>query len=354
MADALLGFGEIIVYLVCIPIYVFVLTVELLSAPCGGCARKRHAHPKSVLITGGGSGIGRALALEYARRGTSTLTLLDVSAPALLSVAAAVREAGCANVRTAVVDVCDVTATAAAVAAAEAAAPLDCVHANAGLAESSLGLDAFLDLERAAQRLTAVNVNGVVNTVLPAIAAMRGRGRGQIVITASLAGLTTFIPAIPSYAASKNWARAWALGLRAHFWTTGLRVSCLCPGFIDTPMTQSVPTHANGVSTNRAYPGLVTAEWAARCFIDGIAADKAVVTFPVGLFLFNSALFRAPLPFSDFLLRNTPIALGALWGPTNPKLVSPTPASTSSPAPARGRSASNARSPRAASSGKRK
>jgi hypothetical protein len=114
--------------------------------------------------------------------------------------------------------------------------------------------------------------------------------------------------------AAKNWARAWALGLRAHFWSTGVRVACLCPGFIDTAMTRSVPTHANGVPTLRVYPGLIGAEDAARRFLDGLAADKAVVTFPAPLYLVAAALSRAPLPFADFLLRNTPIVSRAARG----------------------------------------
>jgi NADP-dependent 3-hydroxy acid dehydrogenase YdfG len=308
-----------------------------------------------VLITGGASGLGLAMAAEYARRGSAWVTLVDVDSDALSAAAAAVRAAGARNVHTAVADVCDAGAMAAVVAAADARAPLDCVHANAGLAESSPGLHAYLDLARAAPRLTAVNVNGVVATVLPALAAMRGRGRGRVVITASLAGFTSYLTSVPSYAASKNWARAWALGLRAHFWSTGVRVACLCPGFIDTAMTRSVPTHANGVPTLRVYPGLLGAEEAARRFLDGLAADKAVVTFPASLYLVAAALSRAPLPIADFLLRNTPTALGALWGPTRPELVSPTPDATflaakpaagagsragAGAAPSRGRSAS--------------
>lgn len=86
--------------------------------------------------------------------------------------------------------------------------------------------------------LTQINVNGVVNTVMPALAVMRGRGRGQIAVTASLAGLQASMTSIPSYCASKSWARAWAIGLRAHFWSTGVRINALCPGFIDTAMTR--------------------------------------------------------------------------------------------------------------------
>jgi len=333
VSDPVLGLLEIVVYLCCLPFYLLVLAVELATLPCGGCARARRPPPRAVLITGGAAGLGRAMAAEYARRGATHITLLDVDARALELAAAEVRAAGGRglSVACAVADVCEAGAVAAAVAAAEARAPLDVVHANAGVAESSPalggppGLGAFLDLARAAPRLTAINVAGVVHTVLPALAAMRARGAGAVVITASLAGLTPYLTSVPSYAASKNWARAWALGLRAHFWSTGVRVACLCPGFIDTAMTQTVPTHANGLPTHRVYPGLVSADEAARRFLDGLAADKAVVTFPAGLYLAAGVLSRAPLPVADFLLRMTPTSLGALWGPTRPEHCSATP-----------------------------
>ena len=99
----------------------------------------------------------------------------------------------------------------------------------------------------------------------------------------------------------------------------------VCPGFIDTAMTRSVPTHANGLPTHRLFPGMVSAAEAARRFLDGLAADKAVVTFPTGLYLAAGVLARAPLPVADFLLRLTPTRLGALWGPTRPEHCSPTP-----------------------------
>ena len=118
-------------------------------------------------------------------------------------------------------DVTDADATRRFLLETDASHPLDMVHANAGVAESSALADAFSDLEKAAHVVTAINVNGVINTVLPAIAVMRARGHGQIAITASLAGFTTYLNSVPSYAASKNWARAWGLGLRSHFWSTG-------------------------------------------------------------------------------------------------------------------------------------
>jgi NAD(P)-dependent dehydrogenase (short-subunit alcohol dehydrogenase family) len=96
---------------------------------------------------GGASGIGRALALEYARRGTKHIALSDVN-EAMLKEAQAEVEAAGAAVTIAKLDVCDKEAMQRWIYEVDAAHPLDIVHANAGLAESSPVIDAFVDLEK--------------------------------------------------------------------------------------------------------------------------------------------------------------------------------------------------------------
>jgi len=108
-----------------------------------------------------------------------------------------------------------------------------------------------------------------------------------------------------------------------------VRISALCPGFIPTPMTQQVPTEINGTRVRgTASPGIVGVGWAARHFVDGVALDKALITFPYGVVLAAQALHCAPLVVPDFALRMTPATsmLALAWGPSNPTLVSPTPA----------------------------
>ena len=158
--------------------------------------------PENILITGASSGIGAAVAVECARRGAKTLFLCGRDAARLEAVAADCRAAGAAEVQAEIVDVTDEKATAAWIAACDARAPLGLVFANAGRGtgrESTENVRATF----------ALNVGGVVNTVLPAIERFRARrAGGQIVITASIAGYAP-LPGCPSYAATK------AGGLRA-------------------------------------------------------------------------------------------------------------------------------------------
>jgi len=187
--------------------------------------------PRAVLITGATSGIGRALAREYARPGV-TLSLCGRDAGRLADVAGTCRGAGAA-VDSRILDVTDAAAVRAWIEAADAEAPLDLVIANAGISGGSAGGGEDAD---AARRIFAVNVAGVMNTVLPAIAPMQERGSGQIALMSSLASFRG-LPGAPAYSASKAAVRTWGEALRGALAGDGIEVSVICPGFIETPMT---------------------------------------------------------------------------------------------------------------------
>ncbi len=221
--------------------------------------------PRSILISGASSGIGRALALAYAAPGT-TLALGGRDRQRLAGVAEACRARGAAATFTAV-DVCRAAATAAWVSAAEAVAPLDLVIANAGISAGTAG--GGESAEQTA-RIFAVNVDGVINTVLPALPAMRARRRGQVAVMSSLAGFAG-LPGAPAYCASKAAVRVWGEGLRGLLAPEGIGVSVICPGFVASPMT--------AVNSFR-MPLLMSAERAAGIIVNGLAADRARVAFP--------------------------------------------------------------------------
>ncbi len=221
--------------------------------------------PRSVAITGASSGIGEALARLYAAPGV-TLALAGRDAGRIEAVAAACRETG-AEVVAATLDVTDMAATAAWIAAAEARAPLDLVIANAGISGGS-GAGG----EDAAQTrdIFAVNLAGVVNTVMPAVASMRARRRGQIAIVSSLAGYRG-LPGAPAYSASKAAVKAWGEGLRGALRDEGIKVSVICPGFVTTRMT---------AHNTFPMPFLMSAERAAAIIRRGLARNRGLIAFP--------------------------------------------------------------------------
>ncbi len=140
--------------------------------------------PGAILITGASSGIGAALAGAYAGPG-AFLALAGRDRRRLEAVAGACRARG-ASVAAETVDVTDRAAMARWVEGTDDDHPLDLVIANAGI---SAGTGGQGEDEEQTRAIFAVNVEGVVNTVLPVIPRMRARAYGQIAVMSSVAGL---------------------------------------------------------------------------------------------------------------------------------------------------------------------
>jgi short-subunit dehydrogenase len=221
--------------------------------------------PSSVLITGASSGIGEALAVAYARPG-ATLFLSGRDRERLAGVVDRCRERG-ADAHLRRLDVTDRAAMEAWVGACNGSRPLDLVIANAGI---SAGTGDGGETEAQTRAIFATNVNGVINTVLPAVELMRPRGCGQIAIVSSLAGYRGLAGA-PAYCASKAAVKVWGEGLRGWLAEDGVKVSVICPGFVTTRLT----------AANRfRMPFLMDADRAARIIVDGLAGNRGRIAFP--------------------------------------------------------------------------
>jgi short-subunit dehydrogenase len=226
-------------------------------------------NPRSILITGASSGIGAALAREYAGPGR-TLFLGGRNEARLAGVAADCTAQG-AIAETAVVDVIDSGAVAQWIIRADNQAPLDLVIANAGVSAGTGTAGEPLDQ---AQRIMAVNVDGVINTVHPAIERFARRPqpghKGQIAIMSSLASFRGFAGA-PAYCASKAAIRNYGEGLRNAYARAGIAISVICPGFVRSAMTEE---------NNFPMPFLMEAERAARIIRRGLERDRGRIAFP--------------------------------------------------------------------------
>jgi short-subunit dehydrogenase len=216
-----------------------------------------------VLITGASSGIGAALATTLAAPGC-VLHLSARDAGRLEATAAACRAKG-ATVWPVAMDVRDAQAMAAWIGAAGS---LDLVIANAGIAASGD--------PNATREIFATNLDGALNTVLPALAAMRAQPvgpdgvRGRIAVIASIAAFLA-LPESPAYSASKAAIDNWTVGSARGARRDGIHLTSVCPGFIRTTMT----------ARNAApMPGLMTAERAAAIILRGIAAGRVRLAFP--------------------------------------------------------------------------
>ena len=238
---------------------------------------------RSILITGASSGIGAALAAACAAPGVVLhLTGRDETRLGTTAEAASARGA---TVHTHRADVCDAAAMRALI---ESLAPLDLVIANAGISGGTAG-DA-LEGEAQVRAIFATNLDGVLNTALPALDLMRAQTvaedgwRGHIAVIASVAAAIP-APGAPAYCASKAAADAWTVATARIAGRQGVHMISICPGYIRTPMT----------AANRfPMPGIMDADRAAGLILRGIARGKRRLAFPWWLWALARGLSLLP------------------------------------------------------------
>jgi NAD(P)-dependent dehydrogenase (short-subunit alcohol dehydrogenase family) len=184
-------------------------------------SRSSHA-----LVTGGGRGIGRAVAAALLEAG-ATVTVLGRNGDTLASAVAA----GAAHF-SAVADVSDEASITKAIAEAAARQPIDILVANAGAAESA----PFAKSDSALfQRMIDVNLMGVVHAARAVLPPMVERRQGRIVAVASTAGLKGY-SYVSAYCAAKHAVVGFMRALALEVASSGVTVNAICPGFTDTDL----------------------------------------------------------------------------------------------------------------------
>jgi NAD(P)-dependent dehydrogenase (short-subunit alcohol dehydrogenase family) len=178
---------------------------------------------KVALVTGGGSGIGRATAAKLAAEGASVV-VADASEDAGAAVAAEVggRFVGL-----------DVGDPAGWVRALDEIGRVDLAHLNAGVTTGEGDIASLTDVQY--RRIMSANVDGVVFGARAVVPAMAGTGGGAIVATASLAGLLAFAPD-PIYTLTKHAVVGFVRGLAPQLVAQGITFNAVCPGLVDTPL----------------------------------------------------------------------------------------------------------------------
>jgi short-subunit dehydrogenase len=212
-----------------------------------------------VVITGASSGIGEALARHYACDG-SVLALISRRPPATALPGQVVSYPA---------DVTDVVALerVAKDFVARFGAP-DLVIANAGVGVGTHGAD-LADVEKL-RRVLDINVAGLAAPLAAFAPAMREAGRGTLAGIASVAGFRG-LAGNGAYCASKAAAITWMESLRAELYGSGVSVVCICPGYIDTPMTR----------VNRfRMPFLLSSDDAARRIARAISRRRRLAVVP--------------------------------------------------------------------------
>jgi short-subunit dehydrogenase len=188
--------------------------------------------PACIAISGASRGLGAALAERFAAPGVA-LRLIARGAAGLAATAARCAARG-ADVETAALDVRAGPALAERLLAWDAARPIDCVIANAGISRGHAPDGTWEGMEGATAQV-AVNLIGAMHMIEPLLPALRARRAGRVVLIASLAAYRG-LPDAPGYAASKAGLRAYGEGLRAALAPSGVAVTVVLPGFFDSDM----------------------------------------------------------------------------------------------------------------------
>ena len=234
-------------------------------------------HNRIAIVTGGASGIGRALCQELARRGALAV-VADIDATGAQAVAAAIA----ANGGRAAAALLDVTRAQDVERLVEDTVRthgrLDYMFNNAGVGVAGEVRDLSLDHWRKA---VDINLWGVIYGAAAAYAAMLRQCSGHIVNTASVAGLVGE-PGLAPYSVTKSAVVALSTALRAEAESFGVRVSVACPGFVDTAIYENaIGTHIDKDELLAKLPvKLVSAADAARTILRGVERNEAIMVFP--------------------------------------------------------------------------
>ncbi|WP_292898205.1 SDR family NAD(P)-dependent oxidoreductase [Nitratireductor sp.] len=184
---------------------------------------------RHALVTGGGTGVGEAIALSLAEAGIN-VTICGRRAEPLEKVAARHE-----RIHAQTADVTDEASMQALYETAEAArGPFDIVIANAGTASSAPAHRTKLEDWN---RILDVNMTGAFLTVKPALSPMAKRGSGRIIFIASVAGLKGYAYVAP-YVASKHGVIGLMRALSVELVKTGVTVNAICPGYVETEMLE--------------------------------------------------------------------------------------------------------------------
>jgi NAD(P)-dependent dehydrogenase (short-subunit alcohol dehydrogenase family) len=228
---------------------------------------------KVVVVTGGGSGIGAAMARRFAAEGAEALVVADLDHARAAAVAGEVGREGATGLATRTDVGSEPEVRSLVDQVLERFGRIDLFCSNAGVAFGR-GLEAS---PKHWQLAWTVNLMAHVHAARAVLPAMLERGQGYLLQTCSAAGLLTN-PGDAPYTASKHAAVGFAEWLAVTYGDQGIRVSALCPQGVRTPMLLGGLEEGNAAARAvRAAAGLLEPEEVAAAVVEGLAAERFLI-----------------------------------------------------------------------------
>jgi NAD(P)-dependent dehydrogenase (short-subunit alcohol dehydrogenase family) len=217
---------------------------------------------KTIVVTGGGHGIGKGLCQRFAGEQPSAIVVVDIDIDAAKEVADSIGGQAVAC------DVADENAVVSLIDETESnIGPIDLFCMNAGIAGGA-GDDVSNEVW---DQMIDINFKSHIYTARALVPRMLKRGDGYLLHTASAAGLLTEIASAP-YAVTKHAVVAFAEWLRIAHGTKGLKVSCLCPQGVQTRMIEV--DHPTAMMLRQ---GSIPVEQLAECVVEGISKETFLI-----------------------------------------------------------------------------
>jgi NAD(P)-dependent dehydrogenase (short-subunit alcohol dehydrogenase family) len=232
---------------------------------------------KVAIVTGGASGIGRALCELLGQRGAIVI-VADIHLAEAKQVALSIRKAG-GEAGALWLDVSQAQAVQRVIEETVSEyGLLDLMFNNAGIAVSGDMRESSLEEW---QKIINVNLLGVVYGTTAAYSVMIEQGFGHIVNTASLAGLVS-APMLTAYSTTKHAVVGLSTSLRAEAADLGVQVSVICPSFVQTPMLEqsAITDHGWAKGLKSKMLGVISAQKAAQKILKGVERNRAFIIFP--------------------------------------------------------------------------
>lgn len=245
----------------------------------------------TILITGASSGLGKQLAIDYAKSNI-TLYLSGRNNKRLCEVANLCKSRG-ANVFTKIIDVKDRKKMKEWLLRCDTENKIDLVIANAGISAGTFG---GTEPDEQIYEIFNTNIFGTLNTIEPIISKMIERKRGQIALISSMSSFIG-MASCPAYSSSKACITAYGEGLRGYLKYYNIGVSIVCPGFIKTPLTDK---------NNFIMPLITTTEKASKKIMNGIKKNKGMIAFPIIIYILLRFLRILPFSFVNYLFSKLP------------------------------------------------